>query len=201
MKLNSIKSCLLCQLDTRSPFLLSKLNFVKGHWVWNLMRDFHPNVMVSDWQCRWSPCLKAAIGQCKRCSSAMIDLNKNTRISLMNSFCHFFPSFSLLFVEKISSTWKSLASLAPWGRFGQKKSSSWSLGVILGHNIIGNSNSNFTPLSCKCWKNNSVFKLILSKKNFITPVFKQILGLSLCWLHWNSLCWILFDWNWNANCT
>ena len=88
-----------------------------------------------------------------------------------------FVTFSLLFIEKISISWKGLPSLVPCGRFCQNHSCSRSLFIVFFHQVIGDTVLGVTPLSCHSGHNHSVFEVKFSEVDLISPGF----------LHWKFL--------------
>lgn len=162
VEFNSIKSCLLGELYTISPLFLSKFNFVQSHLMWDFMINFHPRMLISNSKAWRSPCLKPTVREGECSSSAMIYLNVNQTVFLMDCFIDSFPSFCLGFRIQIASTWKSIASLTPGGRLGQQKPCFGSLRVVLDEMVIGNSGLDVAPDSGQSWKDDSIFEDVFS---------------------------------------
>ena len=174
VNLNSIKSSLLRQLERVLELVLHVLDIFQSCLLGDRIvnpreeRNFLPCV-----DGRWSNWLESSVQLRVGDSASVVDLNEHLGSFRLDALDHLPPAFSLLFVVEAALVRVANGSLGDSNAFSQDQPCSSSLGVVLPHQIGGNSTFSASNAG-QGGHDYSVFELECSKGDNVRPSFAHL---------------------------
>ena len=174
VNLNSIKASLLCQFERVLELVLYVLDIFQSCLLGD--RIVNPRKERNFLSCvdgRWSDRLESSVQLRVGYSSGVVDLDEHFGSFRLDALDHLPPAFSLLLVVEAALVRVADGSLGDSNAFSQDQPCSSSLGVVLPHQIGGD--STFSASNASQGRHYySIFELECSKGDNVRPSFTHL---------------------------